>query len=56
MTTAQLAQENPPANEATYIRDLEQRLQAKITQDNAGGLMRCDAHPKMHGLVKASSP
>lgn len=53
MHTPKLTQENPPPNEAAYIRDLEQRLQAKITQDNAGGMMRRDAHPKMHGLVKA---
>jgi hypothetical protein len=53
MTTTQLAQETPPANEADYIRNLEERLRAKIIQDNAGGIMRRDAHPKMHGLVKA---
>ena len=53
MTKMPLAQENPPPNEAAYIQDLEERLKAKIIQDNAGGMMRRDAHPKMHGLVKA---
>lgn len=47
------AQEIIPAGEADYIRDLTARLQAKIIKDNPVGIMRRDAHPKMHGLVKA---
>ncbi|MDT8999575.1 catalase family protein [Paucibacter sp. APW11] len=47
------ALESPPANEAQCINDLAARLQAKIVRDNAGGPMRRDAHPKMHGLVRA---
>ncbi|MES2299244.1 MAG: catalase family protein [Pseudomonadota bacterium] len=53
MTNQLLAQETIPAGEAAYIDDLGARLQAKIMRDNAGGIMRRDAHPKMHGLVKA---
>lgn len=48
-----LAQEDPPPGEAAYINDLAERLKAKIIKDNAGGIMRRDAHPKMHGVVKA---
>ncbi|GAA0765075.1 catalase family protein [Ideonella azotifigens] len=48
-----LAEETIPSGEAQVIEDLVARLQAKITRDNAGGPMRRDAHPKMHGLVKA---
>ena len=53
MNQKQLAQECPPAGEAASIADLTKRLQAKITKDNQGALMRRDAHPKMHGVVKA---
>ena len=53
MTQKQLAQEYPPADEAAYTQDLAARLKAKIIQDNPTGIMRRDAHPKMHGLVKA---
>lgn len=49
-----LAEEAVPAGEAATIQSLVDRLQAKITRDNAGGLMRRDAHPKMHGLVAAT--
>jgi len=45
--------EQIPANESKRIEQLGARLKAKITKDNAGGLMRRDAHPKMHGLVQA---
>jgi hypothetical protein len=48
-----LAQETIPANEIEYTHDLAARLQAKIIRDNPTGIMRRDAHPKMHGLVKA---
>lgn len=53
MSQQALAQENPPPGEAAYINDLAERLKAKIIKDNAGGIMRRDAHPKMHGVVKA---
>lgn len=49
----QLAHEYPPPNEARYIEDLEARLKKKIIRDNKNGIMRRDAHPKMHGVVKA---
>ncbi len=45
--------EQIPANEAEVIDALGARLKAKIIRDNAGGMMRRDAHPKMHGLVQA---
>ncbi len=45
--------ETIPSNEAGRIKDLGERLKQKIIKDNAGGIMRRDAHPKMHGLVKA---
>ncbi len=48
-----LAQETIPAHEIEYTRDLAARLQAKIIRDNPTGIMRRDAHPKMHGVVKA---
>lgn len=48
-----LAQEHIPANETACTRDLAARLQAKIVHDNQTGIMRRDAHPKMHGVVKA---
>ena len=48
-----LAQETTPASEIRDIRDLAARLQAKIIRDNPAGIMRRDAHPKMHGLVRA---
>ncbi|MBV8636172.1 MAG: catalase family protein [Burkholderiaceae bacterium] len=53
MTQMKLAQENPPPDEAAKIADLTARLQDKIAKQYAGGLMRRDAHPKMHGVVKA---
>jgi catalase len=48
-----LATEYPPLDENEKILDLAERLKAKITADNVGGIMRRDAHPKMHGVVKA---
>lgn len=48
-----LAAEYPPLDENEKILDLAERLKAKITADNASGIMRRDAHPKMHGVVKA---
>ncbi len=48
-----LAQEFPPPDEEIVTRDLAQQLTKKIASDYAGMLKRRDAHPKMHGLVKA---
>lgn len=48
-----LAQETIPAGEKQYTDDLAARLKAKIIRDNPTGIMRRDAHPKMHGVVKA---
>lgn len=48
-----LAQETIPLNETQFIEDLLARLKSKIIADNASGIMRRDAHPKMHGVVKA---
>lgn len=45
--------EQIPPHEAEHIEKLGARLKAKIIRDNAGGIMRRDAHPKMHGLVQA---
>ena len=53
MSNNDLAQEIIPAHEIQGTRDLAARLQAKIIRDNPTGIMRRDAHPKMHGLVKA---
>lgn len=53
MTTPPLAQETIPSDEAQFTADLAARLKAKIIRDNPTGIMRRDAHPKMHGLVKA---
>ncbi|MFZ6849247.1 catalase family protein [Undibacterium sp. RuRC25W] len=48
-----LATEKIPPEEEKYIRDLRQRLQEKIEKEYPKGIMRRDAHPKMHGLVRA---
>ncbi len=53
MSNLPLAQEVPPPGEAACIQDLAERLKAKIIRDNPTGIMRRDAHPKMHGVVKA---
>lgn len=53
MSKKQLAQEYPPSNEAQATRDLTQRQIKKILQENPDGMMRRDAHTKMHGIVKA---
>ena len=53
MAPRQLVREYPPDGEAEYTRDLARRLTEKITRDNPTGIMRRDAHPKMHGLVRA---
>jgi len=48
-----LAQESPPPDEAAFTQSIANRLRAKIIKDNPAGIMRRDAHPKMHGVVKA---
>ncbi|MBX3652826.1 MAG: catalase family protein [Ramlibacter sp.] len=53
MAQEALAREVVPPEEAACTADLAARLKSKIIRDNAGGLMRRDAHPKMHGVVKA---
>jgi len=53
MTDNTLAKEIIPPDEIDATRDLAARLQAKIIRDNPTGIMRRDAHPKMHGVVKA---
>jgi len=45
--------EHIPASEDKCITALGKRLKAKIIQDNGNGMMRRDAHPKMHALVQA---
>ena len=47
------AQEAVPPGEERYTNDLLARLKAKLVEDNPAGIMRRDAHPKMHGVVKA---
>jgi len=53
MSNTDLAKEQPPVDETIYIEELAERLKAKIIKDNPTGIMRRDAHPKMHGVVKA---
>jgi hypothetical protein len=53
MSQKQIAMEYAPTGEAEYTLDLAERLKAKIIKDNPTGIMRRDAHPKMHGVVKA---
>jgi hypothetical protein len=53
MAQNQLGQETIPPNEVVYTADLAARLKAKIIRDNPTGIMRRDAHPKMHGVVRA---
>ena len=53
MSKKQLAEEYPPAGEAQAIQNLTQRLLKKIVDENPTGIMRRDAHTKMHGIVKA---
>ncbi len=53
MANTRLAREDPPADEAAFIQELADRLKAKIIQENPTGIMRRDAHPKMHGVVMA---
>ena len=53
MASPPLATEQIPPDEAHYINDLRKRLKAKIQREYPQGVMRRDAHPKMHGLVRA---
>jgi hypothetical protein len=53
MSKKQLAEEYPPPSEAQAIQNLTQRLLKKIVDENPTGIMRRDAHTKMHGIVKA---
>ncbi len=53
MSKLQFAQESIPVDESKYTENLVARLKAKIIKDNPTGIMCRDAHPKMHGLVKA---
>lgn len=53
MNERTLAQETVPPEENACIRDLADRLKAKIIHDHPTGIMRRDAHPKMHGAVRA---
>lgn len=53
MSLYPLAEESIPPGEVEFTKDLAARLQAKIIRDNPTGIMRRDAHPKMHGVVKA---
>lgn len=47
------AQECVPPGEDAHTRNLAALLTQKIAADYAGGLKRRDAHPKMHGVVRA---
>jgi len=51
--TLELATEYPPANEQAHIDSLTDMLRAKMERDYANGRILRDAHPKMHGCVKA---
>jgi hypothetical protein len=52
-TNNRLAQESPPPGEAASSQSVVDRLKARIIKENPTGVMRRDAHPKMHGVVKA---
>ena len=51
----QHASEKIPQDEKQHIEDLRQRLSAKIQREYQKGVMRRDAHPKTHGVVRAYS-
>lgn len=46
-------QELVTAFEQSYTEDLLKRLKTQLINDHPDGLMPRDAHPKMHGLVRA---
>ena len=47
------SQERLTTFEQTYTDDLLRRLRAQLIDEHPDGLMPRDAHPKMHGLVRA---
>lgn len=47
------SQERVTTFEQTYTDDLLRRLKAQLIGEHPDGLMPRDAHPKMHGLVRA---
>lgn len=53
MSELPLAQETIPDDEAETITELVRVLSKKIMDEKDGSIIRRDAHPKMHGLVKA---
>lgn len=53
MPGLQLAQETVPPRETEHTNDLIARIKAKMRTDYPAGIMRRDAHPKMHGAVMA---
>lgn len=52
--TPELAKEVPPAGEQQHIDSLIARLRSKMENDYRNTRMFRDAHPKMHGCVRAS--
>lgn len=53
MSNFPLAHEAIPDDEEDAITELVQILSKKIINEKDGSIIRRDAHPKMHGLVKA---
>ena len=51
--TLELATEYPPANEQEHTDSLIRELRAKMERDYADSRTLRDAHPKIHGCVKA---
>ena len=47
------SQERVTTFEQTYTEDLLRRLKAQLIDEHPDGLLPRDAHPKMHGLVRA---
>ena len=47
------SQERVTTFEQNYTDDLLRRLEAQLINEHPDGLMPRDAHPKMHGLVRA---
>ena len=53
MTTYELATEYPAPDEAEHYQRLIDVLMAQMRKDYPTGIMRRDAHPKQHGVVRA---
>jgi len=53
MSALRIAEESVPPHEAAHTDNLARQLRAKIARDYAGRSMLRDAHPKMHGVVRA---